>query len=476
MLRPSMVIAVLVSASGYPATQVDASQTASTAPFAVVAMEEGSPTAPGRHWPPPTALVDPDSLYRAARTEFSRGNFQRAAELFQQLRREYHDSRYLPQALYYEAFARYRLGGDADLRHALTLLETLESEFPGTVAGDAEALAARIEGTLARHGDAEAAADVLRRVEREERASRRESRAVESGTPQAGEADEARLAALNALLQMDAENAIPILRRVLSDRTAGSANVRRKAVFLVSQKNVPEREEILLDAARNDPDAEVREQAVFWLSQVRTDRAVTALDSILQSSTEPGLQEKAIFALAQNRSERAAEILRDYARRADAPRELRAHAIHWLGQGRSGGNVTFLRDLYTQLDDRELKERVIFVLSQTRSDDNAAYLLNIALDQAEDIELRKRALFWIGQTRTGGGELYGLYDRVTSRELKEQLLFVFSQRGRDPAAVDKLIDIVRTEPDLELRKRAIFWLGQTSDPRAAQVLEEIIRQ
>jgi HEAT repeat protein len=246
-------------------------------------------------------------------------------------------------------------------------------------------------------------------------------------------------------------------------------------VFLVSQKRTSEREEILLAAAREDPDLEVRMQAVYWLSQVRTDRAVEALDSILQSGTETELQERAIFALSQHRSERAGEILREYAERQDTPIELRGNAIHWLGQHRSTRNTSYLRDLYARLDDPELKEKAMFALSQTRSRENAEFLLGIALDDAESVDVRKKALFWSGQMRIVTQELFDLYNQVTEREMKEQLIFVYSQRRRDDAAIEKLIDIVRNETDTELRRRAIFWLGQTNDPRAIAVLEEIIR-
>src|SRR5207249_5695941 len=107
------------------------------------------------------------------------------------------------------------------------------------------------------------------------------------GAPGAGQAscpseddeDDVRVAALNGLLQMDAANALPILKKVLARRDPCSAGLRRKAVFIVSQKHGGETEDILLDVARNDPDSEVRQQAVFWLSQVGSDRAVTALDS-----------------------------------------------------------------------------------------------------------------------------------------------------------------------------------------------------
>ena len=62
---------------------------------------------------------------------------------------------------------------------------------------------------------------------------------------------------------------------------------------------------------------------------------------------------------------------------------------------------------------------------------------------------------------------------MTDREMREQLIFVYSQRD-EPAAVDKLLEIARKDPDTELRKKALFWLGQSDDPRAAKALQDII--
>jgi HEAT repeat protein len=237
----------------------------------------------------------------------------------------------------------------------------------------------------------------------------------------------------------------------------------------------PETEDVILSVARTDPSSEVRQQAVFWLSQAGGDRAVTALDSIARGSPDQDLREKAIFALSQIHGPRALQILRDYAARADAPEETRERAIFWLGQRSGPDNASFLRDLYARVGTENLKEKIIFSLSQTRSAVNTRWLLDLALNQSEGIELRKKAIFWAGQSGADVAELVQLYGRTTEREMREQLIFVYSQH-RDAAAVDKLIDIARHETDRELRNRAVFWLGQSRDPRAVQALLEIIGQ
>ncbi|HXG71898.1 MAG TPA: hypothetical protein VNJ04_14920, partial [Gemmatimonadaceae bacterium] len=94
----------------------------------------------------------------------------------------------------------------------------------------------------------------------------------------------------------------------------------------------------------------------------------------------------------------------------------------------------------------------------------------------ENEELRKKALFWAGQSGVEIAELVRLYDRMESGEMKDQLIFVYSQRSRETAAVDKLFAIARTDRDAERRKKAIFWLGQSRDPRVQQFLLDLINK
>jgi HEAT repeat protein len=427
--------------------------------------------------PPPSWLPDDpaDSLYRAAREALRRNEFARAADLFHQVRERYPRSGYAPEAYYWEAFSLYRGGSQANLRLARSILKQQLDRFPAAYhqGGDPEALAVRICGALAAQGDAECAALIQKEA----------GNAATSGTGSdltssgqcPNEDDDMRIAALNAVLQMDEDRAVPLLKRVLARRDACSAVLRRKAIFLVSQKQTPETEDILLSAARSDPDDEVRQQAVFWLSQVGTDKAVTALDSILRTSADPEIQKKAIFALSQVDNARAAATIRAYAERNDAPSEVREQAIFWLGQQNNADNARYLQTLYGKLTDPELKKKVIFSLSQMDTPENLRWIMSVALDEHEDIEMRKQALFWAGQQGAAMEDLVGLYSRMTNQEMKEQLIFVYSQR-EEKAAVDKLVDIARNDPNRELRKKALFWLSQSNDPRVVDILQQIIDQ
>jgi hypothetical protein len=100
-------------------------------------------------------------------------------------------------------------------------------------------------------------------------------------------------------------------------------------------------------------------------------------------------------------------------------------------------------------------------------------LMRLVRDRDVGIETRKQALFWFGQGDAPTRELTALYDNLDNRSLREQFTFVVSQR-RDNEAVDKLIDIARNDHDSQIRKQAMFWLGQMKDPRAIKFFYDVL--
>ncbi|HVF40171.1 MAG TPA: HEAT repeat domain-containing protein, partial [Gemmatimonadaceae bacterium] len=341
----------------------------------------------------PALKADPaDSVYRLAREALSRGDYNRATELFNRVVERYPSSSVAGEALYYAAFSMYRAGGTEKLKSAKDALARLATRYPEVSdKGDAKTLRTRVCGELAKRGDEGCAAELAEVVKSSGGAQPSGGAPRTAGScPREGDEDDERIAALNALLQMDAERAMPILTKVLERRDACSAPLRRKAVFLVSQKRTPQTADLLLKLVRSDPDAEVREQAVFWLSQVSDERAVDMLQEILKTSRDENLQNKALFALSQHRSGRGAAILREFAGREGASDELRGQAIFWLGQRRSTENGEFLRGLYSRIRSDELKDKILFSLSQQRGVGNEKWLLDIATTSSEPLEIRKK--------------------------------------------------------------------------------------
>lgn len=100
-------------------------------------------------------------------------------------------------------------------------------------------------------------------------------------------------------------------------------------------------------------------------------------------------------------------------------------------------------------------------------------LSRLVRDRDASVETRKQALFWLGQGDASTKELIRLYDSLDAHSLREHFTFVVSQR-HDSEAIDKLIEIARSDRDAEIRKQAMFWLGQTKDPRAIKFFHDVL--
>ncbi|HEX9729034.1 MAG TPA: HEAT repeat domain-containing protein [Gemmatimonadales bacterium] len=103
-------------------------------------------------------------------------------------------------------------------------------------------------------------------------------------------------------------------------------------------------------------------------------------------------------------------------------------------------------------------------------------LLRIAKDRDLPPGTRKAAVFWLGQAagEEALGELTSLIDDDNAdRDLQEQAVFALSQLRHDEG-LPALIEIARNHRDRRVRRRAMFWLGQSDDPRVIALFEEIL--
>ncbi len=104
-------------------------------------------------------------------------------------------------------------------------------------------------------------------------------------------------------------------------------------------------------------------------------------------------------------------------------------------------------------------------------------LLRIARDRKLGEETRRQSVFWLGQA-AGEAATRGL-DSIVQQggdgdlEVRKHAVFALSQRPEEEG-VPALIRIARTHPHPELRKTALFWLGQSEDPRVLALFEELL--
>jgi hypothetical protein len=124
----------------------------------------------------------------------------------------------------------------------------------------------------------------------------------------------------------------------------------------------------------------------------------------------------------------------------------------------------------------DVGDRAVFAATLADSATTWPELLRIARDENVAEGTRRTAVFWVSQAAEAAATR-GLDSLVgedsVNREVREQAVFALSQRPREEG-VPILIRIARTHRDPEVRRKAIFWLGQSHDPRALALFEDLL--
>jgi hypothetical protein len=102
-------------------------------------------------------------------------------------------------------------------------------------------------------------------------------------------------------------------------------------------------------------------------------------------------------------------------------------------------------------------------------------LLRIARDENRPRDVRRSALTWLANGVNDHLGLADAHDDSDDDEMRTQAVFVLSQRPKSESVPD-LIELARSAKNPAARRSAIFWLGQTGDPRAVEVFAELLRQ
>jgi HEAT repeat protein len=90
--------------------------------------------------------------------------------------------------------------------------------------------------------------------------------------------------------------------------------------------------------------------------------------------------------------------------------------------------------------------------------------------------VRKKAIFWLGQkaSQESVKTLKEVVDKPEEDvEIKDSAVFAISQLPKDKA-VPMLVAIAKENKSPSVRKKAIFWLGQTGEKEALELFEEIL--
>ena len=124
--------------------------------------------------------------------------------------------------------------------------------------------------------------------------------------------------------------------------------------------------------------------------------------------------------------------------------------------------------------DPKLREQAIFALSQSKAPDAYAHILAIAhKDPAKHV--RSQAYFWLAQMNDprAKDDIMAALKSESSDDVREEVVFALSQL--EDSADDALISVLRGDFPREVKKQALFWLGQSGSPEAMAYFDEALK-
>ncbi len=210
----------------------------------------------------------------------------------------------------------------------------------------------------------------------------------------------------------------------------------------------------------------------YWLSNV------PAAESVAWLKTQAGgaYSETAIMAISLHQSNAADQALDELAK-ATEPAEVRKRAAFWLGSSRGVRGTATLKRMLASDPSSDVRDRVVFALS--RSKDPAGLPLVIEAARSDkDPHIRGQALFWLAQ-RAASQISKEAIDNALANDpdsaVRERAVFALSQMNNGEG-IPRLIELAKTHRDPAVRKKAMFWLGQSKDPRAIDFFAQVLKQ
>lgn len=144
----------------------------------------------------------------------------------------------------------------------------------------------------------------------------------------------------------------------------------------------------------------------------------------------------------------------------------------WLTDVNADDSIAWLSSLVTA-ENRHRTDQVLAAIAIHETAKATAALQGFAA-ASNPLWIREKAGFWLGAERGHDGLL--VLEKLRGDpdpEFRKKLSFDFSV-NRDPAAVDDLIGLAKSDTDVGVREQAIFWVGQKASKKAIGALKDAV--
>ncbi|MEX2272786.1 MAG: HEAT repeat domain-containing protein [Vicinamibacterales bacterium] len=207
------------------------------------------------------------------------------------------------------------------------------------------------------------------------------------------------------------------------------------------------------------------EASVRWLSQY--------VETTVAAAPRSSSYSNAMSAIAYTAGP-AADAALDRFTAASQPANVRRQAAFLIGRARGSAGFAKLKTMLARETAADVRRTIIQAMSQSQVSEAVPSLLEIAKRDADPAN-RSEALMWLARNagQTVAGDITAAIENDPDTKVQERAVQALSQLPKD-VGVPRLINVARTHRNAKVRERAMFWLGQSKDPRATKFFEEIL--
>lgn len=281
--------------------------------------------------------------------------------------------------------------------------------------------------------------------------------------PQTEPDEDLKLLALNALMQQDQSQAVPILEKILANNQ--SEKLKSRALFVLAQSQSPQAEQVVNQVAHGQSGPALQISAIRMLAATQGKRANDTLADVYQHASDVHVKRAILQSYLITGD--SSKLLT--AARQETDPELVRTAVRTLGALGAGQD---LLTLYHATNSAQAKAEIInsFIPG---GHNGVAPLTEIAQSE-QDPELRRKAIRNLG---IAGGKLVApvlvdTYEKNSDIETKRaaaQGLFLAGD-------AHDLVTLARAEKDLKMKEYLVQQLSQMHDQEASAYMLEILNK
>jgi HEAT repeat protein len=298
--------------------------------------------------------------YAQGKSALDNYSYEKAIEKFDKVIGAKTASSHADGAYYWKAYALNKLGKRDE---ALAALAELSKQFPQSGwLNDAKALQAEVQQAKGQPVSPENQSD-----------------------------EDLKLYAINALINSDADRAVPLLEGLLGNPKM-SPRLKERALFVLAQSRSDKAHEIVGRYAKGGSNPDLQLTAVRYLGSYRSKESRQLLTEVYASASDVNVKRAVLRSFENSRD------IDDLAKIAKSEQnlELRREAIRQLGNIRDDQAVTNLVAIYGSESDREIKTEI---LSSLRNQQAAKQIVDCARKET-DPELKKAAVRYLSEMRS----------------------------------------------------------------------------